>query len=82
MATRCGLLTWDCPPPEAEVQWVYQPVEVQYPDGGWALGRINAWWTDGAGELWCRLRTLPGGACPQWLRYDPESILLLPSTGL
>ncbi|WP_336047411.1 hypothetical protein [Streptomyces sp. CA2R101] len=59
-------------------------MEVQYADGGWALGRINAWWTDGAGELWCRLRTLPGSAsaCPQWLRFDPESILLLPSTGI
>ncbi|MCX4639282.1 hypothetical protein QT196_19460 [Streptomyces sp. P9-2B-2] len=56
-------------------------MEVQYPDGGWTLGRINAWWTDGAGELWCRLRTLPG-ACPQWRRYDPESILLLPSAGI
>ncbi|MGX7758798.1 hypothetical protein ACWQ06_09020 [Streptomyces angustmyceticus] len=64
------------------MRWVYQPVEVQYPDGGWALGRINAWWTDGAGELWCRLRTLPGSARAQWRRYDPESILLLPSTGL
>ncbi|MEU6326262.1 hypothetical protein ABZ851_03065 [Streptomyces sp. NPDC047049] len=59
-------------------------MEVQYADGGWALGRINAWWTDGSGELWCRLRTLPGSAsaCPQWLRFDPESILLLPSTGI
>ncbi|MGX1755450.1 hypothetical protein ACWIG5_00770 [Streptomyces lydicus] len=59
-------------------------MEVQYPDGTWALGRINAWWTDGAGELWCRLRTLPGSAsaCPQWRRFDPESILLLPGTGI
>ncbi|MEW9517677.1 hypothetical protein ACWCO0_10575 [Streptomyces tubercidicus] len=63
------------------MRWVYQPVEVQYPDGRWTLGRISAWWTDAAGELWCRLRTLPG-ACPQWRRYDPESILLLPSAGI
>ncbi|MFE3886463.1 hypothetical protein ACFXPQ_26755 [Streptomyces lydicus] len=59
-------------------------MEVQYPDGTWTLGRINAWWTDGAGELWCRLRTLPGSvsACPRWRRFDPESILLLPGTGI
>ncbi|MER7151515.1 MULTISPECIES: hypothetical protein [Streptomyces] len=57
-------------------------MEVQYPDGTWRLGRINAWWTDDAGELWCRLRTLPGGDGPRWHCYDPESIRLLPSTGI
>lgn len=81
MATRCGLPTWDGPPPEAEVRWVYQPVEVQYPGGRWKLGRISAWWTDDDGALWCRLRTLPGDAPPHWSRYDPETIRLLPSTG-
>ncbi|AOP50887.1 hypothetical protein SL103_00605 [Streptomyces lydicus] len=63
------------------MRWVYQPVEVQYPDGTWELGRISAWWTDEAGELCCRLRTLPGDG-PRWHRYDPESIRLLPSTGI
>ncbi|MFH8678981.1 hypothetical protein [Streptomyces lydicus] len=56
-------------------------MEVQYPDGTWELGRISAWWTDEAGELCCRLRTLPGDG-PRWHRYDPESIRLLPSTGI
>lgn len=82
MATRCGPLTWDSPPPEAEVRWVYQPVEVQYPDGAWELGRISAWWTDEAGETWCLLRTVPHGSRPQWLRYDPESVRLLPTEGI
>ncbi|GAB7032396.1 hypothetical protein AB0G35_03170 [Streptomyces sp. NPDC021749] len=79
MATRCGLLSRDSPPPEAEVRWVYQPVEVRYPDHTWALGRISGWWTDTSGEEWCRLRTLPGGG-PRWCRYDPESVRLLPTT--
>ncbi|MFG2284585.1 hypothetical protein ACGFOU_00655 [Streptomyces sp. NPDC048595] len=57
-------------------------MEVQYPDGTWEVGRISAWWTDDAGELWCRLRTLPGGTGPQWHRYDPDAIRLLPSTGI
>ncbi|BDM73604.1 hypothetical protein HEK616_70910 [Streptomyces nigrescens] len=82
MATRCGLLSRDCPPPEAEVRWVYQPVEVQYPDDTWVLGRISGWWTDAAGEVWCRLRTLPGGDGPRWCHYDPESVRLLPSAGI
>ncbi|MFI1201166.1 hypothetical protein ACH4VR_17255 [Streptomyces sp. NPDC020883] len=82
MATRCGPLTWDSPPPEAEVRWVYQPVEVQYPDGAWALGRISAWWQDDEGEQWCLLRTLPGDGRPRWLRYDPDSVRLLPTEGI
>ncbi|WP_244943500.1 hypothetical protein [Streptomyces inhibens] len=57
-------------------------MEVQYPDGTWELGRISAWWTDGEGEQWCRLRTLPGGVGPQWHRYDPESIRVLPTAGI
>ncbi|MGW5939986.1 hypothetical protein [Streptomyces kasugaensis] len=64
------------------MRWVYQPVEVQYPDGTWEVGRISAWWTDDAGDLWCRLRTPSGGARPQWTRYDPEAVQLLPSTGI
>ncbi|MFJ6747796.1 MULTISPECIES: hypothetical protein [unclassified Streptomyces] len=82
MATKSGLLAWDCPPPEAEVRWVYQPVEVHHPDGNWELGRISGWWTDATGGEWCRLRTLPAGPRPQWLRYDPEAVRLLPSTGI
>ncbi|MFG2140347.1 hypothetical protein [Streptomyces sp. NPDC048650] len=82
MATRCGLLTWDYPPPDGEVRWVYQPVEVHHPDGNWELGRISAWWTDGAGQVWCRLRTVPGSTPPRWLHYDPEAIRLLPSAGI
>ncbi|AJT65941.3 hypothetical protein T261_4287 [Streptomyces lydicus] len=57
-------------------------MEVQHPDGSWELGRISGWWTDAAGEVWCRLRTVPGGTPPRWLRYDPESVRLLPSTGI
>ncbi|ARF59584.1 hypothetical protein B1H19_20620 [Streptomyces gilvosporeus] len=64
------------------MQWVYQPVEVQYPDGSWELGRISGWWTDEKGEVWCRLRTVPGGTPPRWQRYDPESVRLLPSAGI
>ncbi|MFI7102050.1 hypothetical protein ACIBK8_22140 [Streptomyces sp. NPDC050161] len=82
MATRCELPGCDCLPPEAEVQWVYQPVEVRYPDGHWRLGRISAWWTDETGELWCRLRTNPGDTGPRWFRYDPEAIRTLPTTGI
>ncbi|UQA94401.1 hypothetical protein [Streptomyces halobius] len=57
-------------------------MEVQYPDGTWELGRISAWWTDDTGDEWCRLRTLSGGPRPRWLRYDSESVRLLPSTGI
>lgn len=42
MATRCGLLTWDGPPTEAEVRWAGQPVEAAYPDSGGAPGRSAA----------------------------------------
>ncbi|WP_238782790.1 hypothetical protein [Streptomyces monomycini] len=84
MTTRSGPPPGGGPPPEAEVHWVYQPVELQHPDGGWELGRITAWWRDGAGELWCRLRTMrgSGGSCPQWFPYDPDRILVLPSAGI
>ncbi|MER7985052.1 hypothetical protein ABTY53_05525 [Streptomyces noursei] len=46
------------------------------------MGRISAWWTDEAGETWCLLRTVPHGSRPQWLRYDPESVRLLPTEGI
>ncbi|MEN2420357.1 hypothetical protein AABB02_19965 [Streptomyces rimosus] len=48
------------------------------------MGRISAWWRDGAGELWCRLRTMRGssGSCPQWFPYDPDRMLVLPSAGI
>lgn len=82
MATRCSLPSGDCLPPEAEVRWVYQPVEVHYPDGHWAVGRITAWWTDEDGAQWCRMRMTPGGQPPRWFPYDPDTIHLLPSSGI
>ncbi|MFF2745865.1 hypothetical protein ACFVVA_10005 [Kitasatospora sp. NPDC058048] len=71
--------------PEAaarDVRWVYQPVEVDLGDGGWALGRISAWWQDAAGQRWCRLRIGRGGQPALWQPFDPARVLLLPVSGL
>ncbi|MFJ1758190.1 hypothetical protein [Kitasatospora sp. NPDC088134] len=69
-------------PPEDDVRPAYQPVEVllEAPDT-WAVGRINAWWHDPEGRLWCRLRLLGATTGSRWHRYDPEQILLLPTVG-
>ncbi|WP_243438124.1 hypothetical protein, partial [Streptomyces sp. FH025] len=69
-------------PPEAEVRWVHQPVEVDLGDGTWALGRISGWWQDPAGRCWCRLRVSRSGRPTAWRPYDPERVLLLPVSGL
>ncbi|MFD9128396.1 hypothetical protein [Kitasatospora sp. NPDC059571] len=65
-------------PPETQVERVYQPVEVRYEDGDWAVGRINAWWRADDGTRWCRLRVLRRGE-PQWTVFDPERLVLLPA---
>ncbi|MFE6051279.1 hypothetical protein ACFQ6N_11010 [Kitasatospora sp. NPDC056446] len=69
-------------PADREVRWVHQPVEVDLGDGTWALGRISGWWQDGSGRSWCRLRVTRSGQPPNWERYDPERVLLLPVSGL
>ncbi len=69
-------------PADRDVQWVYQPVEVDLGDGTWALGRISAWWQDASGQRWCRLRIGRGGQSARWQRFDPSRVLLLPLSGL
>ncbi|MFD0273966.1 hypothetical protein ACFVHB_08625 [Kitasatospora sp. NPDC127111] len=67
---------------EADVEWVYQPVEVHFGDGSWALGRISGWWHDGVGTRWCRLRVARSGRPARWEPYDPARMVLLPAGGL
>ncbi|MEV7186014.1 hypothetical protein [Kitasatospora sp. NPDC093102] len=69
-------------PADRDVQWVYQPVEVDLGDGAWALGRISGWWQDAAGQRWCRLRIGRSGQPALWQRFDPSRVLLLPVSGL
>ncbi|MER7755372.1 hypothetical protein [Kitasatospora sp. NPDC097643] len=69
-------------PADPDVEWVYQPVEVDLGDGAWALGRISGWWQDAAGETWCRLRLNRGGRPACWEPFDPARVLLLPVAGL
>ncbi|MER5865101.1 hypothetical protein [Kitasatospora sp. NPDC002040] len=71
------------PPPE-EVRPAYQPVELlvgDEPYDGWQIGRINGWWDAPDGRSWCRVRAVRGGAGPQWVPFDPDRIVLLPSSG-
>ncbi|MFE4399749.1 MULTISPECIES: hypothetical protein [Streptomycetaceae] len=69
-------------PADRDVQWVYQPVEVDLGGGAWALGRISGWWQDAAGQRWCRLRIGRSGQPARWQPFDPARVLLLPVTGL
>ncbi|MEV7928622.1 MULTISPECIES: hypothetical protein [unclassified Kitasatospora] len=69
-------------PADPDVQWVYQPVEVDLGDGAWASGRISGWWQDSAGQRWCRLRVSRSGRPAGWERFDPARVLLLPVAGL
>ncbi|BFV55103.1 hypothetical protein KCMC57_up02070 [Kitasatospora sp. CMC57] len=68
-------------PPERETRAVFQPVEVRFEDGRWAVGRINAWWQAEDGRLWCRLRVMGDGSGARWQPYDPDRVTLLPSHG-
>ncbi|MFJ3788763.1 hypothetical protein [Kitasatospora sp. NPDC090091] len=65
-----------------DVEWVYQPVEVHFADGDWALGRISAWWRDAAGTRWCRLRVARSGRPARWEPFDEARVVLLPAGGL
>ncbi|MFE5586566.1 hypothetical protein [Kitasatospora sp. NPDC056531] len=69
-------------PADAEVRWVYQPVEVDLGDGAWAPGRISGWWRDPIGRQWCRLRVSRSGQPAGWRLFEPERMLLLPVSGL
>ncbi|MFJ9845330.1 hypothetical protein ACIRYZ_33795 [Kitasatospora sp. NPDC101155] len=69
-------------PADAEVRWVYQPVEVDLGDGTWAPGRISGWWRDPTGRQWCRLRVSHSGQPAGWRLFEPERMLLLPVSGL
>ncbi|MFF1908043.1 hypothetical protein [Kitasatospora sp. NPDC058218] len=69
-------------PVDAEVEWVYQPVEVHFGDGSWALGRISGWWHDAGGLRWCRLRVARSGRPARWEPFDPARVVLLPAGGL
>ncbi|WP_043175957.1 hypothetical protein [Streptomyces sp. NRRL B-24484] len=69
-------------PPPAQVEQTYQPVEVRFEDGSWAVGRINAWWRPADGGPWCRVRVLRRGGAERWMPFDPEQVLLLPAGGI
>ncbi|MFE2727622.1 hypothetical protein [Kitasatospora sp. NPDC059327] len=69
-------------PVDTEVEWVYQPVEVHFGDGRWALGRISGWWQDAGGSRWCRLRVARSGHPARWEPFDPARVVLLPAGGL
>ncbi|MFJ9518528.1 hypothetical protein ACIRPK_09715 [Kitasatospora sp. NPDC101801] len=75
-----GTTGWS--PPEQETRPVFQPVEVRFEDGRWAVGRINAWWEAADGRLWCRLRVMGDGSSAHWQPYDPDRVTLLPSHGI
>ncbi|MFJ6135492.1 hypothetical protein [Kitasatospora sp. NPDC092286] len=67
---------------EPGVERVYQPVEVHFGDGTWALGRISGWWQDAAGRRWCRLRVARSGRPARWEPFDPARVVLLPAGGV
>ncbi|WP_406193912.1 hypothetical protein OH807_03930 [Kitasatospora sp. NBC_01560] len=67
---------------EADVDRVYQPVEVHFADGSWAVGRISGWWQDGDGARWCLLRVARSGRPARWEPFDPARMVLLPTGGL
>ncbi|MER8187740.1 hypothetical protein [Kitasatospora sp. NPDC094015] len=70
------------PPGDPGVRWVYQPVEVHFADGDWALGRISAWWDGPHGDRWCRLRIARSGGAARWEPFEPARMVLLPSGGI
>ncbi|MFJ8044070.1 hypothetical protein ACIRBX_26570 [Kitasatospora sp. NPDC096147] len=69
-------------PPAEEVEPAYQPVEVGLADGDWAVGRINGWWRPATGRSWCRVRLLGRGEEARWMPFDPDRLVLLPSSGI
>ncbi|MEV6976436.1 hypothetical protein [Kitasatospora sp. NPDC093806] len=72
----------DWEPPEAEVEPTYRPVQINRADGSWAVGRINAWWhPSGDSRTWCRVKAMGRGEASTWMPFDPEHLLLLPTTG-